>query len=200
MSARVLIASLVLSAPLVGALDTARADDPPPPKNVPAVDAYVEMVPTAAGPSSGATGKPRVKSLPPHVRKVVRKRAGKEASTLLRISTSSQYGAPTETLAPEAAPPPATTTPPTVKPRPASSSPAKHAAHSSQTPPTPTVVKPATPAPHPRPRPRAAPVGSDVDLENVFFGSDSGRVLAFAAILLAITLAAVGARVLRRSS
>lgn len=63
-------------------------------QGVPAIDQYVEAIPTSSGPAptgrSGATARP----LPQDVASEVRKRGGDDAEALIEVATSPAHGAP----------------------------------------------------------------------------------------------------------
>jgi hypothetical protein len=64
-----------------------------PPPGVPAIDQYIEAVPTSAGPRSTAAEE-HVQPLPPAVARRVELEAGSDAETLTEVATSARYGAP----------------------------------------------------------------------------------------------------------
>jgi hypothetical protein len=72
------------------------ASPPPPPEDVPAVSAYVELVPTSRGsrrPSAGATKRG---TLPREVEELLARQGGRDAPLLKEVATSPAYGAPTD--------------------------------------------------------------------------------------------------------
>jgi hypothetical protein len=74
------------------------ASPPPPPEDVPAVSAYVELVPTSRGsrrPSAGAT---RRGTLPREVEARLARQGGRDAPLLKEVATSPAYGAPTDRM------------------------------------------------------------------------------------------------------
>jgi hypothetical protein len=72
----------------------ALADDPPRPTDIPAVSAYVEMVPTSRGPRQAGAGTARGRPLAPRIDRLLRTRGGDDAALLERLATSPAYGAP----------------------------------------------------------------------------------------------------------
>jgi hypothetical protein len=138
------------------------------PVTVPAIDAYVETFPTSTGDEAVGVVEPHAAPLPAAVRARLRRVGRRQARVLVRVATSSQYGAPTATL-------PAV---PKARPAPAS-------LHTKA--PRPTGGTPALPT---APAPRTPPARRDLDLLGVFTGPDSGAFAGLAAVLAAATVAA----------
>jgi hypothetical protein len=92
---------VVLLTALAGS-GAAMAADPAPPDDSGLIDQYREDVPTAAGPSTPGGGGNSTTPLPGNVRSNLYQQAGTDAKTLEKISTSSHYGAPAVTHAPDA--------------------------------------------------------------------------------------------------
>src|SRR5829696_8702251 len=89
-----LLASLPLAAPA-----QAEADTPPPPEDIPAVGAYVELVPTAGGSrQAGRRQRGRGLPLPSRVARSLDQAAGSDAPLLRRVATAPDLGAPTQRL------------------------------------------------------------------------------------------------------
>jgi hypothetical protein len=93
----VLIIAVLVSSVVLGAPNEARADDPP--EDIPAVGAYVELVPTAggsrqAGRRQGGSALP----LPTATRLRLGRATGPDARLLERIATAPEFGAPTTRL------------------------------------------------------------------------------------------------------
>lgn len=83
---------LALAAP-----EPVQAQDPPPPNEISAVDAYRESIPTASGPKpTGERG--RRGTLPPSVADRLSSVPAQEASLLRDVATSAAFGAPRSTL------------------------------------------------------------------------------------------------------
>jgi hypothetical protein len=80
---------LALAAP-----GSALADDPPRPTDIPAVSAYVELVPTSRGPKQAGAGTARGRPLGARIERLVRTQGGEDAALLERLATSPAYGAP----------------------------------------------------------------------------------------------------------
>jgi hypothetical protein len=72
----------------------APAATPPPPEDVPAVSAYVELVPGSRGSRSPGRTKPRHSPLPKRVETALVREGGEDAALLEEVATSSAYGAP----------------------------------------------------------------------------------------------------------
>jgi len=72
----------------------ALADDPPRPTDIPAVSAYVELVPTSRGPREAGVGATRGRPLDRRVERLARTQGGEDAALLERLATSPAYGAP----------------------------------------------------------------------------------------------------------
>jgi hypothetical protein len=82
---------------LVGSLvwaGTAPAQTPPPPEDVPAVSAYVELVPTSGGSRSPRVGPKGSAKLPAEVEAQLRREGGADTELLREVATSREYGAP----------------------------------------------------------------------------------------------------------
>jgi hypothetical protein len=77
--------------------EQALADDPPPP-DIPAVAAYVEMVPTSRGPRPAGAAESRPRPLTPRVDELLQASGGDDAAMLEQLATSPGYGAPTGKL------------------------------------------------------------------------------------------------------
>jgi hypothetical protein len=73
---------------------TALAATPPPPEDVPAVSAYVELVPASGGSRSPGRTEPRHSPLPKSVEAELARQGGEDAALLEEAATSSTYGAP----------------------------------------------------------------------------------------------------------
>jgi hypothetical protein len=85
----------------------AEADNPPP-EDIPAVGAYVELVPTAGGSrEAGRRQRERALPLPAGVQRRLDRTAGSDAPVLNRVATAPDLGAPTRRL-PLRDPPPDT--------------------------------------------------------------------------------------------
>jgi hypothetical protein len=115
----VLIAAL-LAAGAVTSL--AWAQETPPPPEGPAIDQYVETLPSGGGGQAVGVGKARTKPLSHHAAKKLTRTATPLAPKLKSIATSSSYGAPQQTLPRRSPAParPATAAKPTKKPKPRS--------------------------------------------------------------------------------
>jgi hypothetical protein len=95
--------SLALMAPTQAA-----ADNPPPPEDIPAVGAYVELVPAAGGSrQAGRRQGDRGLPLPAEATRRLDAAAGQDNSILKRVATAPDLGAPTRRL-PLHDPPPTT--------------------------------------------------------------------------------------------
>jgi hypothetical protein len=70
------------------------ADDPPRPTDIPAVSAYIELVPTSRGPKQAGAGTARGRPLGARIERLVRTQGGEDAALLERLATSPAYGAP----------------------------------------------------------------------------------------------------------
>jgi hypothetical protein len=70
------------------------ADDPPRPTDIPAVQAYVELVPTSRGPKQAGAGTARGRPLGARIERLVRTQGDEDAALLERLATSPAYGAP----------------------------------------------------------------------------------------------------------
>ncbi len=84
--------ALVLAAVAPGGAPAAAPAATPPPE-WPVIDQYVEMIPTAVGPSS-PRGEEERQPLPAGVGREIQEQAGADANALTEIATSSRYGAP----------------------------------------------------------------------------------------------------------
>src|SRR5215211_6583118 len=67
---------------------------PPPPEDVPAVSAYVELVPTSRGRRSPGGGPTKRGTLPRAIEAQLAREGGSEAPLLKEVATSQAYGAP----------------------------------------------------------------------------------------------------------
>jgi hypothetical protein len=93
---RLIVATLVALATLAAATP-AKADDPP--EDIPAVAAYVELVPTAGGSrQSGRRQRGRGVPLPPGAVRRLDQAAGPDGRLLVRVATAPELGAPTRRL------------------------------------------------------------------------------------------------------
>jgi hypothetical protein len=175
---KAIVAALVLLgagavAPLAWAQDP---PPPPPPPEVPAINQYVETIPSGSGGQAVGVGKSRTKPLAKKAAKKLSQRATPLAPKLHSIATSSAYGAPQQAL-------------------PRSTSPAKRAQ-----PAKPHAQTPARPRPR-RPEPtRSVQPERPVSAERTALsaavsaatdGGDRGPVLLLAAIVLLTTAAGV---------
>ena len=103
--------SIVIAVALLGAgamSPLAWSQESPPPPEGPAIDQYVETVPSGTGGQAVGVGKSRTKPLPRHAAKKLKQQRTPLAPKLRSIATSSSYGAPQQTLprrAPTAAKP-----------------------------------------------------------------------------------------------
>jgi hypothetical protein len=70
------------------------AATPPPPEDVPAVSAYVELVPTSRGQRSPGVGPTERSTLPRTIEAQLAREGGSDAPLLKEIATSPAYGAP----------------------------------------------------------------------------------------------------------
>jgi len=70
------------------------AATPPPPEDVPAVSAYVELVPTSRGRRSPGVGPTKRGTLPRAIEAQLAREGGSEAPLLKEVATSQAYGAP----------------------------------------------------------------------------------------------------------
>jgi len=163
---------LVLVAGLGGG-GSALAD--PPPVNVPAVDAYVEVLPTAGGGAAVGAGPARSGRLPRALDRRLRRAAGKQAPVLEQIATSSRYGAPPVQRRPVRQTPPRTR-----RPAPAGGG------------------RTLTPPPPPPAAPVRETVDGGLDLAALFTGRDGARMIGLGAVMLASALAALAVSGLRR--
>jgi hypothetical protein len=103
---RRLLVAAVISLALVAPAQ-AEADDPPP-EDIPAVGAYVELVPAAGGSrQAGRRERQRGLPLPTGVRRRLDQVTGSDAPVLERVATAPDLGAPTRRL-PLREPPPGT--------------------------------------------------------------------------------------------
>lgn len=101
--------TVIVAAVTAAAVSAAsQAATPVPPR--PVVDQYVELVPTAEGPSSPRAEEER-QPLPMEVSRRVEEQAGPDADALTTIATSSRYGAPQEISPPDEARAPRPTAP-----------------------------------------------------------------------------------------
>jgi hypothetical protein len=90
------IAALVVAV-VLGAPTEARADDPP--EDIPAVGAYVELVPTAGGSrQAGRRSGDRALPLSSTVSRRLGRMSGPDARLLERIATATELGAPSKRL------------------------------------------------------------------------------------------------------
>jgi hypothetical protein len=93
---RSVVAALAALATLAAAAP-AKADDPP--EDIPAVGAYVELVPTAGGSrQSGRRQRERALPLPTGVSRRLDHAADRDARLLKRVATAPEVGAPTRRL------------------------------------------------------------------------------------------------------
>jgi hypothetical protein len=106
--ARARVLAVVLVA-LAGAIEPAASLAAPAPP-VPAIDQYIEQIPTAEGPIA-PTAQESSRPLPADVGREVEEQGGADAGPLTAIATSSRYGAPQRRPAP--APDPEEATAPT---------------------------------------------------------------------------------------
>jgi hypothetical protein len=70
------------------------AATPPPPEDVPAVSAYVELVPTSRGRRSPGVGSTERGTLPRAIESQLARAGGNDAPLLKEVATSPAYGAP----------------------------------------------------------------------------------------------------------
>ena len=84
---------VALAGALVGTA-AAAPPPPPPPEDVPAVSAYVELVPTSRGSRSPRAGENESRTLPPAIEARITREGGSDAAGLKKVATSSAYGAP----------------------------------------------------------------------------------------------------------
>ena len=70
------------------------AAPPPPPEDVPAVSAYVELVPTSRGSRSARRQATESRSLPSKIETQLAREGGSDAAALKKVATSPAYGAP----------------------------------------------------------------------------------------------------------
>jgi hypothetical protein len=89
--------AVVVAVTSVALPGTTGAETGPPP---PAVDQYVEMVPTAGGPKAPRAGKKK-SPLPKPGKDALKQAPSKTASTLEEVATSSTYGAPAPSKKPD---------------------------------------------------------------------------------------------------
>lgn len=73
---------------------SASAQTPPPPEDVPAVSAYVELVPTSEGSRSPSVGPGGTVKLPPRLEAAIAREGGEDAPLLEQVTTSRALGAP----------------------------------------------------------------------------------------------------------
>jgi hypothetical protein len=93
-----LVIAALVGAFVLGAPPQARADDPP--EDIPAVGAYVELIPTAGGSKqAGRRQKGRALPLSETARSRLESAGGTDAPLLERIATAPELGAPTKRLA-----------------------------------------------------------------------------------------------------
>lgn len=78
----------------------ARGQTPPPPEDVPAVNAYLESIPTSTGSRPTRKTSASVRSLPPDIKSRLRTVPVRDAETLARIATDAGAGAPQRRLRP----------------------------------------------------------------------------------------------------
>ena len=93
--------SIVIAVALLGAgamSPLAWSQESPPPPEGPAIDQYVETVPSGTGGQAVGVGKSRTKPLPRHAAKKLKQQRTPLAPKLRSIATSSSYGAPQQTL------------------------------------------------------------------------------------------------------
>jgi hypothetical protein len=76
------------------AADAVAADPPPPPEDLPAVSAYVELVPSSTGSRAPKREKPSTRPLRPSFEAAIRREGGKDAPALKEITSSPAYGVP----------------------------------------------------------------------------------------------------------
>src|SRR5215217_6064904 len=92
-----LVTAALVGAVVLGAPAEARADDPP--DDIPAVGAYVELVPTAGGSRQAGRGSgDRALPLPSTVSRRLERMSGPDARLLERIATATELGAPSKRL------------------------------------------------------------------------------------------------------
>jgi hypothetical protein len=97
-SYRRLVVAVVLASVTLIAPTQAEADNPPP-EDIPAVGAYVELVPSAGGSrQAGRRQRERGLPLPTGVSRRLDQAAGTDAPLLKRLATSADLGAPTRRL------------------------------------------------------------------------------------------------------
>src|SRR5687767_7568590 len=84
--------ALVLAAVATGWAPASAPAAPPPPER-PAIDQYIEMIPTAEGPAS-PRGEEQRHSRPADDGREIREEAGEDAGPLTEIAAASRYGAP----------------------------------------------------------------------------------------------------------
>ena len=95
---RLVVAALLACLPLVAPAQ-AGAATPPPPEDIPAVGAYVELVPTAGGSrQAGRRQRGRGLPLPIRVSRTLDRAGGSDAPLLKRVATAPDLGAPTRRL------------------------------------------------------------------------------------------------------
>jgi len=83
---------------LAGASPAAADSTPPPPPGGPAINQYVETLPSGDGWKAVGVGKNRSKPLPRKARAVLQEKTTPLAKKLRAIASSSTYGAPQKTL------------------------------------------------------------------------------------------------------
>ena len=173
--------TIVLIAALLGAgaaTPLASAQETPPPPEGPAIDQYVETLPSGGGGQAVGVGKARTKPLSHHAAKKLTRTATPLAPKLKSIATSSSYGAPQQTL-PRRSPTPAK---PAAKPKPRTKPRVTHAE------PQATPATPATPV-----RSSDAERGTALSaaVSAATAGSDRGPVILLGVIVLLTTAAAL---------
>jgi hypothetical protein len=72
----------------------AAAATPPPPEDVPAVSAYVELVPTSRGSRAARAGGTESRTLTSRIEAKLTREGGSDAAALKKVATSPAYGAP----------------------------------------------------------------------------------------------------------
>jgi hypothetical protein len=84
----------VLTGALLWTGTAGAASPPPPPEDVPAVSAYVELVPTSRGSRSPNAPAAKRGKLPREVEARLARQGGRDAPLLKEVATSPAYGAP----------------------------------------------------------------------------------------------------------
>jgi hypothetical protein len=86
---------ILSAAVLVALLGPGVADGATPQPGAPAIDQYIEQIPTPSGPQPTSVEE-RVQPLPAAAQRELEAEAGADAEVLTEIATSSRYGAPVE--------------------------------------------------------------------------------------------------------